>query len=157
MKRRILTTGLVLFALWPLAHYALVESYGTDPWKLFGWAMYCVPGPMKTVRVVELRGDGSFRVLDFNGYTPEEQVAVDTFRMRRRALGKLQSPDELARRMLELNPDFEGVEIAVVSLVLSRESAMTWARLDRRTYWRDGRDEPFEFSPAASGIGDPPS
>jgi hypothetical protein len=146
VKRRILGLLILVFAAWPLAQYALVQCFGTDPWKLFGWAMYSVPGPMKTVRVFEIARDGRFQALDFGAYTPEEQKLVDAFRERRRALGALQSGDGLARGMLELHPDFEGVVVAVVSLELSRESARLVPRVERSTHWRDGRDDPFEFA-----------
>jgi hypothetical protein len=145
VKRRVLGWLIFVFALWPLAQYALVERFGTDPWKLFGWAMYSVPGPMKTVRVFEIARDGRFEALDFQAYTPEEQELVDTFRERRRALGALQSAEALARGMLDLHPDFEGVVVAIVSLELSPESARLVPRLERSTHWRDGRDDPFEF------------
>ena len=52
MKRRLVAAGLLLFALWPPLHFALVRRYDVDPWKLFGFAMYSVPGTMRTVRIV---------------------------------------------------------------------------------------------------------
>lgn len=154
MKRRILGGLIVAFALWPLCQYALVLRYGVDPWKLFGFAMYSVPGPMKTVRIIEISRSGHFRVLDFQAYTPEEQVLVDTFRERRSALGRLQSADALAAGMLALHPEFEGVEVVVVSLELSRDTARLVPRVDRSTYWRDGRRDPFDFPlPPPGGAG----
>ena len=146
MKRRILGVGLVVFAIWPLVQYALVVRYDVDPWKLFGWAMYCVPGPMKTVRIYEIDDRQElFRLLDFQSYTPEEQRVVDSFRERRRALGRLASADALGRAFLEMHPDFEGIEVAVVHLVLDRDTATIRPRVERDTYWRDGRDEPFDM------------
>jgi len=145
MKRRLLGTFLVLFGLWPAVHHVLVRSHGTDPWKLFGWSMYCVPGPMKTVRVVGAFEDGSLLRLGFRTYSPEEQHSVDTFRERRRALGELASPDGLLEDMLRFHPEFEAVLVGVLTLELDRESAILEPRTELFTRWRDGREEALEL------------
>ena len=49
LKRRLTAFFILAFALWPAVHYGLVLRFDVDPWKLFGWAMYSVPGSMKTV------------------------------------------------------------------------------------------------------------
>jgi hypothetical protein len=145
VKRRAVGIFLLLFALWPIAHYELTRRYGTDPWKLFGWAMYSVPGAMKTVRIVAMTEGGNMRRLDFRSYSPAEQEVVDSFRERRRALGHLASPEPLARGMLELNPEFEGVVIATLSLHLDPATAVTARRIEYSTYWRDGRDQRLDL------------
>ena len=147
MKRRILSVGLVLFALWPLAQHALVRSQGVDPWRLFGWAMYCVPGPMKTVRVVEVSRDGRFAVLDPQRYDADDQSAVDVFRIRRQGLGRLESGDTLAASMLERHPDWDGVALPVLTLSLERDSAHTRIDIQQDTWWRDGSRGGFEATP----------
>lgn len=155
MKRRALSLFLILFAIWPLIQYGLVRAYDVDPWKLMGFAMYCVPGPMKTVRVYEVSSDGSQRMLDFMAYDDEEKRVVDRFRELRRTLGDLQSSDELAEALLALHPDFEGVVVAVLSLKLDPESARLEPKVKTDTHWRDGRDEPFIFpTPDAGTVGE---
>jgi hypothetical protein len=146
VKRRAVGTFLVLFALWPIAQYELTRRYGTDPWKLFGWAMYSVPGPMKTVRIVAMTEGGNMRRLDFRSYSPAEQAAVDAFRERSRALGHLASSEPLARAMLELNPDFEGVVIATLAMHLDPATGLLARRIEYATYWRDGRDQRLDLS-----------
>ena len=42
-KARIVGTLLVAIALWPLVHRQLVTRLDVDPWKLYGFAMYCTP------------------------------------------------------------------------------------------------------------------
>ncbi len=42
-KARVALALLLLFAAWPLAHRTLVVRHGINPWKLYGWAMYCMP------------------------------------------------------------------------------------------------------------------
>jgi hypothetical protein len=145
VKRRAVGIFLIVFALWPLVQFGLTQRYDVSPWKLFGWAMYSVPGAMKTVRIVAL-SDDSMRRLDLQGYGPEEQVLVDRFRQRRQALGLLASPEPLAEGMLELHPDFDGVVIAVLTLRLGRESARVESDIAYTTHWRDGRDEPMQLS-----------
>lgn len=143
MKRRAVGIFLVFFAFWPLGQHVLVRSLGVDPWKLAGWGMYCIPGPMKTVRVVLIDADGEARRLDFRRYPPEEKVLVDRFRERRSALGRLESPARLGEAMLGLHPEAEGVLVAILSLELDRETALLKQRIAHATYRRDGRDEPL--------------
>ena len=151
MKRRLLGGFLVLFALWPLVQHALVRSQDVDPWRLFGWAMYCVPGSMKTVRVVEVSRAGRFAVLDVGGYDDELQPVVDSFRIRRQSLGQLASGDALARFVLERHPDWEGVALPVLTVSLDPETALTRHDVDQATWWRDGSRDVFEVPRAAFG------
>lgn len=143
MKRRLVGIFLVAFAFWPLFQHLLVRSQDVDPWRLFGWAMYCVPGPMKTVRVVEVSRDGRFSALDVRGYDETDQLAVDRFRIRRQSLGRLASGDALAAHMLARHPEWEGVALPVLTLSLDRESALTRYDVQHATWWRDGSREPF--------------
>jgi len=80
VKRRLVGLFLVAFALWPLLHFAATTRYGVDPWKLFGWAMYCVPGPLKTLRVVAILEENELRRLDYRAYAATDQRLVDTYR-----------------------------------------------------------------------------
>jgi hypothetical protein len=42
-KRNGVVAALVVFALWPLAHRALVAALDLNPWRFSGWAMYATP------------------------------------------------------------------------------------------------------------------
>jgi hypothetical protein len=42
-KARLCGALLALVALWPLLHRPLVVIADVDPWKLFGFAIYCTP------------------------------------------------------------------------------------------------------------------
>lgn len=142
MKRRVVGVFLIAFALWPLIHRDLVWRYDVDPWKLFGFAMYSAPGPMKTVRVFPMSQAGRGQMLDFERYAPAEQRAVDRFRQRRRALGRLASMEPLGQRMLELHPDWEGATVAVVTLALDRKTARLQTSVREQILWRSGSVEP---------------
>jgi hypothetical protein len=143
-KRRLVGLFLVAFALWPAVQHGLVRVYDVDPWRLFGWAMYTVPGPMKTLRVVEISRDGRFAALDFRRYDEADRAAVERFRIRRQSLGRLAGGDALARELLERHPDWEGVALPVLTLSLDRQSARTRHRVEQSHWWRDGGDEPFD-------------
>jgi hypothetical protein len=151
MKRRAMAVFLVAFAIWPWIQFTLTRQYDVDPWKLMGFAMYCVPGSMKTIQVYEVSHDGRFRLLDFSAYGEHEQWSVDRFRERRRALGRLASSDHLGGAMLALHPDFEGVLIRVASLHMDRASARLVRSAEDRTYWRDGSEEPFVLPGSEDG------
>lgn len=144
MKRRLVCTFLLLFAAWPALQHTLVRVYGVDPWRLCGWAMYAVPGPMKTVRVVALRDAAAPQLLNHAGYPREVERLVTTYRWRKQALGELASADRLAETLLALHPDWDGVALPVVTLVLDPDSARTRVVLATTTVWRDGRDEPWD-------------
>lgn len=138
MKRRAVVLCLLALAVWPLIHRGLVWRYDVDPWKLFGVAMYSVPGPMKTVRVFPISQGGRRPALDFEEYAAEEQRAVDHFREHRRALGRLMSMEPLGHRMLELHQDWEGVVIAVGTLALDPDTARLKSAVREQTLWRSG-------------------
>lgn len=142
MKRRLVVALLVLFAVWPAVQHLLVRRYDVDPWKLYAWGMYTVPGPMKTVRIVRIGRDGSAAVLA--AYRPAEARAVDAFRLRRQALGRLASPAALADTVLELHPDWEGVAIPILSVRLDPKSGLTVAEVSQWSRWRDGSEADFE-------------
>ena len=150
MKRSLVVSFLALFALWPAIQRGLAWHYDIDPWKGFGFAMYSVPGPMKTVRVMPLLGSRRAPALDIDAYSEAEQRAVDRFRERRRALGRLASMEPLGRRMLELHADWQGVAIVVVTLSLDAETARLALGIREQEIWRDGRVGP-ERTPVAPG------
>ena len=156
MKRRIISIVLVALALWPLAHFALVLRFGVDPWKLFGWAMYSVPGAMKTVRVIELSRDGGAREVTRAVQGEAVWRTVSRYRVLRQSLGSLVGAEATARRILELRPDWEGVALPVLSLTLDRETASVRAAIEQASFWRDGSPAGYtlpisEFAPARPG------
>ena len=110
-KRRLLVIWLVLFSLWPLGHHALVTHYRMNPWKLFGWAMYCVPNLPVRVELTTLEGAPL-------AHRDGMEERIDAFIERRRILGELAPPDALAASVLESDPSLDGVEIAIERLEL---------------------------------------
>jgi hypothetical protein len=115
-----------------------VHSHGVDPWRLFAWGMYSVPGSMRTVRVVVLDPARPPRVLMTRNYTPAEAAIVGLYRARRQALGSLASADGAAQALLALHAEWEGVALPVLRLTLDRRTARTTPSIAQHTTWRDG-------------------
>ena len=134
MKRRVIIIGLVVFTLWPLAHRALVARFEINPWKLFGWAMYCVPNPKTSIQVYELKGDRMRRL------APEgaDDVDMGTYNFRRGILGRLASPKDLVHRTFQRHPDFEGLSVVVDRYHVDWQTALLkWDR-EITTYLKTG-------------------
>jgi hypothetical protein len=112
-----------------------------DPWKLFGWGMYSVPGAMKTVRIAVESEHGTLRVIDPGSYSTREQRAVTRFVERTRALGQLARPDSLIRIFLEERPEAKTVVLGIATLELDRDSALLTSFLDYTRFDRQGRSE----------------
>ena len=149
-KRRIVLALLVVLALWPPVQHALVQRYGLNPWKFFGFAMYAQPRIIPIVDVYVFDEGGRRRPL----LRPDEQRAVETFQLRREVWGELEAPDELARVLrrrvaakadIVLKPFNWGLLICIIPAPkgLHIESVSMWkhAHQDRRpdspSSWRN--------------------
>ena len=109
MKRRIIIVFLVAFTLWPLAHRATVAAYNINPWKFYGWAMFCVPNPKTHLIVFGIKGEKRVQISP----TQADQVDVSAYNSRRRILGSLASPDDFARAILRRHREIDGVGVYV--------------------------------------------
>ncbi len=118
-RRRTLCALLALLAIWPALHHVVARTQETDPWKLFGWAMYAAPPGRVQVRV---DGDfrGELRPLVMYGSARD---ARDRFATRRATLGRLASPEPLARAALDAHPQADAIVVVVRRWTLDRDSA----------------------------------
>ena len=110
-KARIVGSALVLIALWPIAHRQLVTRFDVNPWKLYGFAMYCTPHYV-VVDIVD-RSGGEPRRLEPEAFPPRLRHAHERFSARRSTLGVLHAPDELASTVLETLPEVHAFSVAV--------------------------------------------
>ena len=147
MKRLFLQTLLVAMALWPAAHYGLTQAYGVNPWKLFGFAMYTVPGPRMELQIIGERG-GRGQLLPRRSYGLREVDAAARYFNYRAELGELASAAPLARIFLDGRPELEAVVIGVKQYRIDPSTALVVAEDGYRRFGRDGSSEPFEL-PAA--------
>jgi hypothetical protein len=146
MKRRLVQVFILLFALWPLLHFGLVVRYGVDPWKLFGWGMYSVPGAMKSLRLAVESDQGQLVVIDPETYSTREGRAALRFVEYRRALGRLARPDDLLQVFFEERPELQSIVVGLATLELDPDSGHLVSTLAYTHFDRDGRPIPFDPS-----------
>lgn len=134
-RRLVVTVVLCMLIVWPAAHRMLVARYDTNPWKLFGWAMYCRP-PI----VVRLAIEPTGAVYPSDPAVPGDwQLRVDRFLYRRKHVGTLAQPRALARSVLDLNPDLQGIRFVVTHLRLDSRSATIAPHRYEYTYTQPAR------------------
>jgi len=106
-KARAAVSVLVFLALWPLAHKALVSEYGTNPWKLFGWAMYCVPNfksELQFLATPKGKDDRAPRLIPFPKHFEGAEPILRAYKVEELGLGRLASTDGLAGLLFEAHP-----------------------------------------------------
>lgn len=81
--------------MWPFVHRGLVVAADVNPWKLFGFAMYCTPHQVR-VRLAKAV-DNRIRPISDQEIPPEPRRALATFERYRTPLGELHSHEDLAR------------------------------------------------------------
>lgn len=123
-KRQVVCAALMALTIWPLVHHVTVRSLDLDPWKLFGWSMYTVPGRRVRAFPVSLDDD---RRLELAGLSPHHAALVksayDDFAQLRIQFGKLVAPDEFARALFAAYPDVDRIAIDVRHIRLDRSTA----------------------------------
>jgi hypothetical protein len=112
MKRAIVLAVLAVAALWPLAHYVLVAHYSMDNWKFGGWAMYTTPR-RTSLSALFTHVPGGYQLVPPKSWPEYVRVAQRRFDDRRKALGELCRPDDLAAAALTARPDLDNVVVLV--------------------------------------------
>ena len=117
-RRKILVIGLLLtaFALWPLLHHVIAKRYFVSPWRLFGWAMYCVPVYKPRVHFFAVDGDRQIEI-DFPRVTGDDARAYERFVRYRAELGTLAGPEALGRILFREYPHLDEVIVHVIQPV----------------------------------------
>lgn len=104
-KKTIVVSTLLVLMLWPPLHRALVARYELDPWKLFGWAMYCtqfrIAYQLDTQPNIDWGGDKRLR------------RPLNFMSQRHRIYGNLYSHEQFARELFDLNPQVNRVDIGI--------------------------------------------
>jgi hypothetical protein len=123
-KAHLVNAGLIAFTLWPLLHIGLTLRFDMSPWKLCGWGMYSEPrfGMLGMEVYGRPRGGGDEQRLD--APPPALQALATDYLERYRWLRGLASPDELARAVLQLHPEWDRVRVVVFRPLLDRASGM---------------------------------
>ena len=136
LKKSLLCSALIFFALWPLLQFALVRSTGASPWKFSGWGMYCAPKRQVAARLLELR-DGRPIAIDPERIPPPLAARIQYYELRRYALGGFLPPDDLARDALVSIPQLEGVVVLLRVGSLNRRSAQIESNVESFLYERE--------------------
>lgn len=111
----------LLVALWPLAQRALVVRYGSDPWRLGGFAMYAT---YQSTQVALFRVEpGGLRLVDESTLPGAARGELVRFRRMRSALGRLASPDAAVRAVHDARPELEHLVVVVQRLWLDPATA----------------------------------
>src|SRR5690242_3894312 len=95
-KRSAMIGFLICFALWPALHHVLVRHFEMNPWKFFGWSMYCVPATFVHVSAFEREGHADHPI-DLASI----QEKVDEFVHDRWVYGTLLTPRRIAPSIFE--------------------------------------------------------
>lgn len=132
-KRRILVVMLVLFTAWPVAHGFLVERYLINPWRLFGWAMYCVPTYEPQVRFFGF-SKGKTGEIVFPSDRPRAELERIRYIRARGQIGALASPEVLAAELFEIYPELDGLAIDVSHPVYLPATRTFEPQLSRRVF-----------------------
>lgn len=137
IKRRAILALLLVVALWPLLHRVLVARYDLNPWKFFGFAMYCVPTLEPQLRLHVDYG-GRVEVLDVS--QPDfarVRAEIEVYQHDRGVWGDLATPDRVAAAVFEVLTRPESVEVEVIDPYFDRETARIAAKRPRYRYPRD--------------------
>lgn len=141
-KRRIVRVAIGAFLIWPIVHFSLVRLYGADPWRLGGWGMYVVPQLDTFVQARELDGDRE-SLISPDSLADSSLALLMAYQHRWEALGRLATPDAVARDLLGGRPGVEGVVIATRRWRFQAELAM-FSQEDVRYLYRRKPDGSVE-------------
>lgn len=125
-KRKCVLALLWVLGVWPLAHRYLVQRFEVNPWRFFGWAMYCTPALAPRVEV--WLDTAEARVALDTAADPELERLIASFERQRLAWGELRRPDDIGRRVLDQQPQATRVEVEVVTRRLDPSRASIRAR-----------------------------
>jgi hypothetical protein len=132
VKQRLVHGALLVLALWPLAHLALVRAYDLSPWKLAGWGMYTTPrfGLLGMEVYGRARPDDAWQQLV--APSPATRDAATAFLERHRWLRRLASSDALVAAVRAQQPAWREVRIVVSYPVLDRTTSRVRLVTDER-------------------------
>jgi hypothetical protein len=112
-----------LLVCWPLVHRSLVAEYGLNPWKFFGFAMYCVP-TLKPRVSLHVDYGGRIEKLELGGaHLAPLRFEIEKFGRERGVWGDLARPDRVAEALFEVLTRAKGVEIEVIDPYFDLDTA----------------------------------
>ena len=151
VQRRLLAGMVIGLAIWPVVHHGLVNRFDLNPWRFFGWSMYCLPDEEVSFRIqVDVHGH-----LEALGKKPSKEFYEELARFLRfrRVFRSSAWPDRLAQMVLSARPDVKAVVMTLGRFGLDQERDRQ-AMLDctRVRYGRTSRDVPKREAEACQSI-----
>jgi len=137
-KQRLLVLALACFALWPAVHHVATVSFDMNPWKLFGWSMYCVPRRWVDVAIV-MRDTSGEHPLEYHQGQADLAAVVDDYANRRWVYGWPYTPDRVAKRLFAKYPDASQFTIHVHQLSFDRATSRYRRETFEYVYSPEGR------------------
>lgn len=138
VKRRLVIGALAVVTMWPLAHRALVAWFALNPWKFYGWAMFCIPNPRTFAALYEFDGDRPIPLRP-GRLRAEDERAVREYAAQWQMLGRLtprSSIAAIAHRLLDEDPHLQRVGVIVTQLTLDATTARIAPRQEAHVYER---------------------
>ena len=123
LKQKTVAVALLLiaFTLWPIAHHVVAKRYFVNPWRLFGWAMYCVPIYQPQLRFFT-HHDGRRLEIAYPRTSRDNVLAYEHFLGHRAQLGMLIEPVELGQVFFRQYPDLDQVTVHITQPVYHYDS-----------------------------------
>lgn len=112
---------LIAFSLWPIVHHVVATRYFINPWRLFGWAMYCIPIYKPQVRFFTIEGDQRLEIA-YPGGSRDHALAYQRFLALRPQLGTLLQPEDLGEVFFRQYPDLDQVIVHITQPVYHYDS-----------------------------------
>ena len=134
--KRPLVIGLLAWtALWPLAHFFVVDAWDIHPWRLGGFAMYTTHYATLAVPMEAEGGraptDGTSRRCRRRPAKPSPSSDGSA-----NALGQLVRPDDVARALFATQREPRHFLVAVQRMRLDSETGRIESRIDQYVYDR---------------------
>lgn len=134
-KQRLVVAALAVLAAWPPAHRALVWRYDLDPWRFFGWAMYCTPKLPAEVALFAIE-NGQRVPVELRSLSREQRRAIYSLRRRRSVWGTLASPARAGAALRAARPQADAVEVVVSKWYLDPTTASIATRAETHRFER---------------------
>ena len=142
MKRALLGAWLVVFAVWPLAHFGLVRAYGINPWRFGGWATFATPSLPASVFLFQVDYRNAKTLDDIEAiklvpsyWSMQLRKEVINYTAKRTSFGRLVPPPErLGRKLLDEHGETGMVLVAVQTREINRATARLEMKLEKYPY-----------------------
>ena len=162
-KRALAIVWCVIFLVWPAMHFVLTRAFDSDPWELFGMAMYTKPKRNVSYGYLVDRGRG-YVVVPVQKLPEEFVTRLSKFEKYRKTLGDMQSSDDVAQMFFDRYPECTAVQVHTAHYEVSKETGHLVVRKVIEEYPREGQgnrmvviDDGSQPAVADAGDGKPPA